>query len=76
MVISGMGVACPLGAGVSIVWQKLIDGRSGIRNLPDTEEYQSIPCQVAGIVPLGTGEGEFDMEAIVSLVWLPEEWQT
>ena len=66
MVISGMGIACPLGAGVSIVWQKLIDGRSGIRNLPDTEEYQSIPCQVAGIVPLGTGEGEFDMEAIVS----------
>ena len=66
MVISGMGVASPLGAGVRIVWQKLIDGHSGIRNLPDTEEFKSIPCQVAGMVPVGTGEGEFNMENVVT----------
>ena len=63
--VTGMGIACPLGYGVKNVWKKLLDGRSGIGKLPDTKEFENIPCKVAGSVPLGTGEGEFNYDDFV-----------
>ena len=63
--VTGMGIACPLGYGVKIVWKKLLDGQSGIRKLPDLKEFENVPCKVAGSVPLGTGEGEFNYDDFV-----------
>lgn len=50
IVITGMGIASPLGCGVEIVWQRLLAGRSGIRRLPD-EIAADLPAKVAGLVP-------------------------
>ena len=35
IVITGMGIASPLGCGIEPVWQRLLAGKSGLRRLPD-----------------------------------------
>ena len=53
VVVTGMGVACPLGLGVEHVWSRLINGDSGISAIQafDTKELTS---KVAGQVPAGS----------------------
>lgn len=50
IVITGMGIASPLGCGVETVWQRLLAGHSGIRRLSD-EVAADLPAKVAGLVP-------------------------
>jgi len=45
-----MGLVSPLGTGVERAWQRLLEGRSGLRLLPDTVT-DGLPARVAGIVP-------------------------
>jgi 3-oxoacyl-[acyl-carrier-protein] synthase II len=52
VVVTGMGVVCPLGLGVEPVWAKLLDGRSGVRAI-DRFETSDLPCRIAGLVPRG-----------------------
>ena len=66
VVVTGLGVCCPLGTGVSTVWKRLLDGVSGITSLPKRPEFQQIPSQVAGFVPRGNGPGEFQESDWVS----------
>jgi 3-oxoacyl-[acyl-carrier-protein] synthase II len=67
IVITGMGIASPLGCGVDLVWQRLLAGQSGIRALSD-EAYAELPAKVAGLVPdiSEDSEGGLDANAIVS----------
>ncbi len=53
MVVTGMGIASPLGVGLSHVWRRLIEGHSGISAIQsfDTSELTS---KIAGTVPAGT----------------------
>lgn len=67
IVITGMGIASPLGCGVDLVWQRLLAGQSGIRALTD-EAYAELPAKVAGLVPdiSEDAEGGLDANAVVS----------
>jgi 3-oxoacyl-[acyl-carrier-protein] synthase II len=50
VVVTGMGLVSPLGSDVEIVWQRLLAGRSGLRNLPDAV-VADLPTRVGGSVP-------------------------
>ncbi|CAH0263041.1 MULTISPECIES: beta-ketoacyl-ACP synthase II [Pseudomonas] len=50
VVVTGMGLVCPLGSGIEAVWARLLAGRSGIRVLPD-EVVADLPAKVGGVVP-------------------------
>jgi len=61
VVVTGMGIACPLGVGVEPVWRRLIEGRSGIGPITVFDPVE-LPCKVAGQMPPGTrAEGGFDL---------------
>jgi 3-oxoacyl-[acyl-carrier-protein] synthase II len=52
-----MGLVSPLGSGVEVVWQRLLAGRSGLRNLPD-EVVADLPAKVGGAVPSVADDAE------------------
>ncbi len=49
IVITGIGLMCPLGAGKDAVWESLHQGRSGVRTR-GTEDGQDWPHKIAGEV--------------------------
>eukprot|EP00057_Strongylocentrotus_purpuratus_P017108 XP_011671582.1 PREDICTED: 3-oxoacyl-[acyl-carrier-protein] synthase, mitochondrial isoform X1 [Strongylocentrotus purpuratus] len=65
VVVTGVGVVCPLGVGIDVVWPRLLEGQSGITKIIG-DEFKGIPCQVAGFVPRGNKQGEFDALRYVS----------
>ena len=65
VVVTGMGIACPLGVGVPHVWKRLIEGHSGITAIQsfDTAEMSA---KIAGQVPPGIrAEGGLDVGEFV-----------
>ena len=64
VVVTGVGVVCPLGAGVEHVWRRLIAGESGL-GLITQFQVDDLPARVAGSVPRGTGEGQFNPDAVM-----------
>jgi 3-oxoacyl-[acyl-carrier-protein] synthase II len=50
IVVTGMGIVSPLGCGVSLVWDKLIRGVSGIESITKFDA-SDLACRVAGMVP-------------------------
>jgi 3-oxoacyl-[acyl-carrier-protein] synthase II len=52
-----MGLVSPLGSGVEAVWERLLAGRSGLRNLPD-EVVADLPAKVGGAVPTLADDAE------------------
>ena len=66
VVVTGMGIACPLGVGVEHVWQRLIGGESGISAI-QSFDTANLPAKIAGQVPAGTrAEGGLDLAE-----WVP-----
>ena len=64
VVVTGMGMVTPLGCGVDISWQRILEGRSGARKI-DTFEVSDLPCKIACMVPRGDGsDGTFN----------PDQW--
>jgi 3-oxoacyl-[acyl-carrier-protein] synthase II len=65
VVVSGLGVVCPLGASVETVWGRLIAGESGLRKI-DQFQVDDLPARVAGIIPRGDGsDGTFNADAVL-----------
>jgi len=50
VVITGLGVATPIGIGIDAFWEALLDGRCGIRRIAAFEPA-GFPTQVAGELP-------------------------
>jgi 3-oxoacyl-[acyl-carrier-protein] synthase II len=66
VVVTGMGIACPLGLGVENVWRRLVNAESGISLIPPFAS-NDLPCKVAGQVPSGTkADGRLDINE-----WIP-----
>jgi 3-oxoacyl-[acyl-carrier-protein] synthase II len=54
----------PLGAGVKTNWDRLTAGQSGIGAI-STFNVSDLPARIAGMVPRGTGPGDFDVDSAV-----------
>jgi 3-oxoacyl-[acyl-carrier-protein] synthase II len=67
IVITGMGIASPLGVGVETVWHRLLAGQSGLRRLSE-DIAADLPAKVAGLVPDITEdiEGGLDSDKVAS----------
>ena len=64
VVITGMGMVSPLGAGVAHNWARLVAGDSGISKITHFDA-SDLPSQIAGMVPRGTEAGQFDVDSAV-----------
>jgi 3-oxoacyl-[acyl-carrier-protein] synthase II len=64
VVVTGIGLITPLGYGQKANWQRLINGQSGLRRI-EHFDVSDLPAKVAGVIPKGTGEAEFDADAVV-----------
>jgi 3-oxoacyl-[acyl-carrier-protein] synthase II len=66
VVVTGMGIACPLGLGVEHVWRRLINSESGIGAI-QAFDTKDLPCKVAGQIPTGLkADGALDIGE-----WIP-----
>jgi 3-oxoacyl-[acyl-carrier-protein] synthase II len=66
VVVTGMGIACPLGVGVEHVWRRMLAGESGISAI-QSFDVSTLPAKIAGSVPTGSrAEGKLDINE-----WIP-----
>jgi 3-oxoacyl-[acyl-carrier-protein] synthase II len=73
VVITGIGLVTPLGAGREIVWKRLIEGRSGAQRITHFP-VDDLPCQIGCLIPRVDGryggapgaEGVFDPDKAMS----------
>ncbi|HEY9057839.1 MAG TPA: beta-ketoacyl-ACP synthase II [Aurantimonas sp.] len=60
VVITGVGMVTPLGAGAGVTWKRLLNGESGLGRI-ESFEVDDLPCRIAGQIPRGDGQsGTFD----------------
>ncbi|NJO39092.1 MAG: beta-ketoacyl-ACP synthase II, partial [Rhizobiales bacterium] len=64
VVITGLGLVTPLGAGVDVSWRRLIAGESGLRRI-DRFSVDDLPAKIAGLIPR-EGEGAFVADDVMS----------
>ena len=50
VVITGIGAISPLGTTPDLLWEGLIQGKSGIRRITQFDPTD-LPCQIAGEIP-------------------------
>ncbi len=65
VVVTGLGVVSPFGRGVDYNWECLMQGKSGIRKIENID-LKDIPVTIAGQVPFGTGEHEFNPDTVMA----------
>jgi 3-oxoacyl-[acyl-carrier-protein] synthase II len=65
VVVTGLGVVSPLGRGVDYNWESLLAGKSGIRRIQNID-LKDIPVLIAGQVPFGEGEHEFNPDTVMA----------
>ena len=65
VVVTGLGIVSPLGRGVDYNWKSILEGKSGIRKIENID-LKDIPVHIAGQVPTGKGEHEFDPDTVMA----------
>ncbi|KAK9035111.1 hypothetical protein V6N11_077160 [Hibiscus sabdariffa] len=84
VVVTGLGLVTPLGCGVETTWERLIEGKCGIRAVAPEDlkmnafdkqtqmlTFDHLTSKVAAIVPRGTGPAEFNED-----LWLNAKQET
>lgn len=66
VVVTGLGLVTPLGNGVETTWKNLLKSESGVRRI-DTFDTEAYPSKIAGLIPQGTGIGQFNFEDYMPL---------
>lgn len=66
VVITGLGIISPLGSGINNNWDSLISCKSGIKNI-EHFNVSDLPTKIAGIVPRGDKENEFNPDSILEI---------
>jgi len=67
VVVTGMGIVCPLGVGVEHVWKRLINGESGIGIITSFDTTE-LTAKIAGQVPAGhSSEGGLDLSEWIAV---------
>ena len=64
IVITGMGIVCPVGTGVDFAWANLLKGKSGIRKITEFDTTD-IASKIAGLPQRGTEPGEYNPDVVV-----------
>ena len=64
VVITGIGLVTPLGAGVDVSWRRLIAAESGLRKI-ERFNVDDLPAKVAGLIPT-EGDGAFNVGDVMS----------
>lgn len=57
VVVTGLGLLTPLGAGVAVNWRRLLASESGIRAI-ESFDVSDLPSKIAGFVPRAGAEGD------------------
>ncbi len=65
VVVTGLGIVSPFGRGVDYNWECLMAGKSAIRKIENID-LKDIPVQIAGQVPFGEGEHEFNPDTVMA----------
>ncbi len=65
VVVTGLGIVSPLGRGVDYNWKSILEGKSGIRKIENID-LKDIPVHIAGQIPTGKGEHEFDPDTVMA----------
>jgi 3-oxoacyl-[acyl-carrier-protein] synthase II len=66
VVVTGMGIASPLGVGVAHVWKRMLASESGLGPIT-LFDAKDLPARIAGEVPSGSkAEGKLDLNE-----WIP-----
>ena len=67
VVVTGVGLVTPLGAGREANWERLTHGQSGVRAIQHFD-VTDLPAKIAGLVPKGANDPHyFNMDAVVSV---------
>ena len=64
VVITGIGLVTPLGAGVDVSWRRLTAAESGLRKI-ERFNVDDLPAKVAGLIPT-EGDGALKVEEVMS----------
>lgn len=64
VVITGMGIVCPVGTGIDFAWVNLLKGKSGIRKITEFDTTD-IASKIAGLPQRGTEPGEYNPDDVV-----------
>ncbi|MBO7042570.1 MAG: beta-ketoacyl-ACP synthase II [Alphaproteobacteria bacterium] len=64
VVITGLGIVCPVGTGIDYAWKNLLAGKSGIKKVTDFDT-SDIASKIAGIPVRGTNPGDFNPDSVI-----------
>ena len=64
VVVTGMGIVCPVGTGVEYAWKNILAGKSGIRKI-DKFDASGFASQIAGVPVRGEKPGDFNPDTVV-----------